>query len=125
MEGENPKGTLLFQQFGRAMKGEPLQKWSKLTKNQRAFTLLAFEDIIYDLIDDIFGEDVYDDQLEFLCDKKMPSNIKSSERVGRIEVINPVLSSLAKDGKETTERELARKVVSRNIPESWRWEFTL
>ena len=32
IEGENPKGKLLFQHFARAAKGKPLQKLRKLTE---------------------------------------------------------------------------------------------
>ena len=84
---DNEKGKLLFQHFGRAMKGKPLRKWSKLTNNQHAFTLQAFNDTFSDLIDDLFGEDTYDDQLEYLCDENMPTSLKSSEWIDRIEVI--------------------------------------
>jgi hypothetical protein len=122
---DNEKGKLLFQHFGRAMKGEPLRKWSKLTKNQRVYTLLAFKEKFSDLIEDLFGEDVYDDQLEYLCDESMPTSMKSSEWIDRIKVINAALPSLTKGGKEMTERELVRKVVTANIPESWKRDFTL
>ena len=60
---EQEKGKLLFQHFRGAMNGEPLQKWSKLTKNQCVFALLAFKDKFHDLIHDLFGKYVYDDQL--------------------------------------------------------------
>jgi hypothetical protein len=39
--------------------------------------------------------------------------------------MNAALPSLAKDGQEMTERKLVRKVVIRNIPESWKRDFAL
>jgi hypothetical protein len=42
-------------------------------------TLLAFKEKRSDLIDDLFGEAVYDDQLEYLCGERMPTSMKLSE----------------------------------------------
>ena len=36
------KIKLMFQHFGRALKGEPLRKWTRLTNSQRTFTADAF-----------------------------------------------------------------------------------
>ena len=94
------------------MKGEPLRKWSKLTENQRVFTLLAFKDNCFDQIDDLFGEVGYDDQLEYLRDKSMTTSMKLSEWIDWIAVINAVLPSPTKDGQETTEHKLVKKVVT-------------
>ena len=78
-----------------------------------------------DPIDDLFGGDKYDAQLEYLCDKSIMTIMKSVVRIDRIEVINATIPSLAKDGQEMTERKLVRKVVIRNIPESSKQAFTL
>ena len=37
------KIKLMFQHFGRALKGEPLRKWTRLTNSQRTFTADAFK----------------------------------------------------------------------------------
>ena len=109
---DSKKGKLLFQHLGRVMKGEPLREWSKLTGNQRVFTLPAFKDKCSDLIDDLFGEVGYDDQLEYLRDKSMTTSMKLSEWIDWIAVINAVLPSPTKDGQETTEHKLVKKVVT-------------
>ena len=55
----------------------------------------------------------------------MPTSTKSLEWIDRIEVFSDALPSLTKDGKEMTKRELVKKVATRNIPESWKHDFTL
>ena len=41
-----------------------------------------FRDKLNELIDDICGEDLHNDQLEYICDKKIPASMKLLARLG-------------------------------------------
>ena len=55
------KKKLIFQHFGRALKGMPQRKWSKIIRNHHTFTLNAFRDKTQRLILEIFGDDAYEE----------------------------------------------------------------
>ncbi len=69
---DNSKGQLLFQHFGRSLKGEPLRKWNKIAKNNRTFTENSFKDKFFELVEECIGEDAYQDQLAYLEETEMP-----------------------------------------------------
>ena len=56
------KKKLIFQHFGRALKGMPQRKWAKIIKNHHIFTLSTFRDKAQRLIWEIFGDDAYKEQ---------------------------------------------------------------
>ena len=53
----NNKKKPIFQLFGRALKGVPQRKWTKIIINQLNFTLNAFRNKAQRLIWEIFGDD--------------------------------------------------------------------
>ena len=69
------KKRLIFQHFGRALKGIPQRKWSKIIKNHHTFTLNAFRDKAQHLILEIFDDDAYEEQYQYLCGTKMPRDM--------------------------------------------------
>jgi len=82
------KGKLLFQHFGRSLKGEPLRRWEKATKNLRTFTLATFKSSWNELVEEEFGEEAYDDQIEYLLGTRKPKEMTVTEWIDRLEVIN-------------------------------------
>ena len=80
-ESTPSKGKLLFQHFVRALKGERQRKWAKLVRTQRTFTVDAFQSKFHELVEEIFGEDVYEDMFDYLCDTKMPTDMNAADFV--------------------------------------------
>ena len=119
------KKKLIFQHFGRALKGMPQRKWSKIMKNHHTFTLNAFRDKAQRLISEIFGDDAYEEQYQYLCDTKMPRTMKVADYIDRVEVINERLSLLDKEAEKLSERETIRKIITPNIPKEWERDYLL
>ena len=90
-EGNNNaanKLKLIFQHFRRDLKGMPQRKWSKIIKNCHNYTLASFQEKPQRFIWEIFGDDTYEEQYQFLCETKMPRDMKVANYVDRVEVIN-------------------------------------
>lgn len=116
---QNAKAKLIFQNVGRALKGRPQRKWAKLMKNHHNFTSAAFRDKAQRFIWKVFGEDIYDDQYEFLCKTKMPAKIEATEWINWIEVINKRLPLIDKETEKMTKRKICRKLIPTDIPAAW------
>ena len=107
----NNKKRLIFQHFGRALKGLPQRKWTKIMRNHHNFTLVSFRDKAERLISDDLGEEAYEEQYQYLCETKMPRDMKV-----------PLIDRLA---DKLSERETIRKVISPNIPRAWERDYLL
>ena len=65
----------------------------------RAFSLQVFRDKYYNLVKEVLGEDVCDDQLEYLQGTEMPKGIVGNQWIDRIEVLVSGLVLLKKELK--------------------------
>ena len=61
------KAKLIFQHFGRALKGMPQCKWAKVIKNHHTYTLASFRQKAQLFFHEVFGDDIYEEQYQFLC----------------------------------------------------------
>ena len=119
------KAKLIFQHFGRALKGMPQRKWAKVIRNHHTYTLPSFRSKAQLFFHEIFGEDVYEEQYQFLCDTGMPKNMKAGDYIDRVEVILDRLPLLDKEADKMSDREAVRKIIAPNIPNDWRKDFIL
>ena len=119
------KKKLIFQHFGRALKGMPQRKWAKITKNHHNYTLVAFRDKAQRLIWEIFGDVTYEEQYQYLCETKKPRDMNVADWIDRVEVINERLSLLDREEEKLGERETIRKVITPNIPKQWERDYIL
>ena len=68
------KEKLYYQNFGRAMKGEPSKKWEGLIESIRTKTADNFKTKVVELVEEIMGKDVYKDQMKYSVDTPQPAN---------------------------------------------------
>ena len=119
------KEKLYYQNFGRALKGEPSKKWEGLIQTIRT-TVDNFKTKVVELVEEIMGEDVYKDQLKYLVDTPQPANFMTTEWCDRVAVINAGLVWLLKKGaKPMTEEEVIKKVISVNLKPELMRDFIL
>ena len=116
---------LIFQHFGRALKGMPQRKWAKIIKNHHNFTLVSFRDKAERLILEDLGEEAYEEQYQYLCETKMPRDMKVQDWIDRLEVINERLPLIDRSADKLSERETIRKVITPNIPREWERDYLL
>ena len=109
----------------RALEGEPLQQWNKVTKNNRAFTKEAFQNKLYDLVEELLDEDVYDDQLKYLQETEKPKAISASEWMDRIEVLASASQLIKKGATEMDEETIIKKVITKNLPSDYAKDFIM
>ena len=127
-DGNNDADTkkkLIFQHFGRALKGMPQRKWAKIIKNHHNYTLNSFRDKAERLISEGLGEEAYEEQYQYLCETKKPRDMKVSDWIDRLEVINERLPLIDRSADKLSERETIRKVISPNIPRAWERDYLL
>ena len=79
----------------------------------------AFRDKAQCLIWEIFGDDAYKEQYQYLCDTKMPRDMKVADWIDRVEIINEHLSLLDKESEKPSKGETIRKIITSNIPKKW------
>ncbi len=82
------KEKLYYQNFGRALKGEPCKKWENLIKSVRIKSFKNFKSKVIELIEEIMGKDVHKDQIKYLMDTPQPANLSTTEWCNRVAVIN-------------------------------------
>ena len=85
----------------------------------------AFRDKTQRLIWEIFGDDAYEEQYQYLCDTKMPHDMKVVDWIDWVEVINKHLSLLDKEPEKLSERETIHKIITPNIPKEWERDYLL
>jgi len=119
------KEKLYYQNFGRALKGEPSKKWEGLIESIRTKTVDNFKSKVVELVEEIIGEDVYKDQLKYLMDTPQPTNFTTAEWCDRVAVINAGLVWLKKGVKAMTEEEVVEKVISVNLKPELMRDFIL
>ena len=119
------KEKLYYQNFGRALKGEPSKKWEGLIQTIRTKTVDNFKTKVVELVEEIMGEDVYKDQLKYLVDTPQPANFTTAEWCDRVAVINAGLIWLKKGAKAMTEEEVIEKVISVNLKPDLMRDFIL
>jgi hypothetical protein len=119
------KEKLYYQNFGRALKGEPSKKWEGLIASIRTETVDNFKSKVVELVEEIMGEDVYKDQLKYLMDTPQPTNFTTAEWCDRVAVINAGLVWLKKGVKAMTEEEVVEKVISVNLKPELMRDFIL
>ena len=61
----NVKVKLIFQHFGRVLKGMPRRKRAKLMRNHHNWMSAAFRDKAQRFIWEVFGDDVYEEQYKY------------------------------------------------------------
>ncbi len=93
------KEKLYYQNFGRALKGEPSKKWENLIESVRIKSFENFKSKVIELIEEIMGEDVHKDQTKYLVDTPQPANLSTTEWCDRVAVINAGLIYLKKGAK--------------------------
>jgi hypothetical protein len=91
---EEGKEKLYYQNFGRALKGEPSKKWEGLIETVPNKTFDKFKNKVIELVEKIMGEDVHKDQIKYLTDTPQPTNLTTIEWCDRIAVINSSLVCL-------------------------------
>jgi hypothetical protein len=109
------KEQLYYQNFGRALKGEPSKRWESLNDSVRTKTFDNFKKTVNELIKEIMGEDVYKDQVKYLVDTPQPTNLSTTEWCGRVAVINVGLIWLKKGSKAMPEEDRVKKVITGNL----------
>ena len=114
-----------YQNFGRAMKGEPSKKWEGLIESIRTKTADNFKTKVVELVEEIMGEDVYKDQMKYLVDTPQPANFTTTEWCDRVAVINAGLVWLKKGAKPMSDKEVIEKVISVNLKPDLMRDFIL
>ena len=109
------KEKLYYQNFGRALKGEPSKKWESLIDAVRNKTFENFKAKVIELVEEIMGEDVYKDQIKYLVDTPQPTNLSTTEWCDRVAVINAGLIYLKKGAKMLSEEDIIEKVITMNL----------
>ncbi len=109
------KEKLYYQNFGRALKGEPSKKWEGLIKSVQNKTFKNFKTKVIELIEEIMGKDVYKDQIKYLVDTPQPTNLSTAEWCDRVAVINAGLIYLKKGAKMMSEEDIIEKVITVNL----------
>ena len=64
-EDADKKKRLIFQHFGRALKGLPQRKWAKRIKNCHTYTLNSFRDKGERLFSEVLGQEAYKEQYQY------------------------------------------------------------
>ena len=90
-ENQNPKTQLRLQHFGRALKGMHQRKWAKLATNQHNYSRTDFRDKAQKFVNKVFGEDVFDDQKDYLLTMKC---LKTWEPPIGLTVLKQVMTAL-------------------------------
>jgi hypothetical protein len=116
---------LYYQNFGRAMKGEPSKKWEGLIESIRTKTADNFKTKVVELVEEITGEDAYKDQMKYLVDTPQPANFTTAEWCDRVAVINAELVWLKKGAKPMSEEEVIKKVILENLKPDLMRDFIL
>ena len=119
------KEKLYYQNFGRALKGEPSKKWEGLIETIRTKTVDNFKTKVIELVEEIMGDDIYKDQLKYLVDTPQPANITTAEWCDRVAVMNAGLIWLKKGAKAMSEEEVIEKVISVNLKPDLMRDFIL
>jgi len=114
-----------YQNFGRALKGEPSKKWEGLIETIRTKTVENFKTKVIELVEEIMGDDIYKDQLKYLVDTPQPANFTTAEWCDRVAVMNAGLIWLKKGAKAMTEEEVIEKVISVNLKPDLMRDFIL
>ena len=119
------KEKLYYQNFGRALKGEPSKKWEGLIETIRTKTVENFKTKVIELVEEIMGDDIYKDQLKYLVDTPQPANFTTAEWCDRVAVMNAGLIWLKKGAKAMSEEEVIEKVISVNLKPDLMRDFIL
>ncbi len=122
---EEEKEKLYYQNFGRALKGEPSKKWEGLIETVRNKTFDNFKNKVMELAEEITGEDVHKDQIKYLTDTPQSTNLTIMEWGDRIAVMKSSLVYLKKGGKAMTEEEVIERVISVNLKPNLMQDFIL
>mmetsp|Transcript_17529 Transcript_17529/g.31698 ORF Transcript_17529/g.31698 Transcript_17529/m.31698 type:complete len:161 (+) Transcript_17529:340-822(+) len=75
-----------------------------------------FKDKWFEVVEEEMGEDVHEDQLEYLFDTKKPEELTTTEWIDRMEVICTLTASLKKNTESISERTIINKMVKKNLP---------
>ncbi len=122
---ESGKEKLYYQNFGRALKGEPSKKWEGLIESVQNKTLDNLKNKVIELVKEIMGKDVHKGQIKYLVDTPQPTNLTTAEWCDRVAVINAGLVSLKKGAKAMTEEEVIKKVITVNLKPELTRDFIL
>ena len=64
-----------------------------------------------------FHKDIYEEQYQYLCDRKKFSNMKSVDWIDRMEVINKYFTLLEdKETDKLSKRKIVCRIIFNNIP---------
>ena len=109
------KEKLYYQNFGRALKGQPSKKWEGLLESVRAKTFDNFKSKVIELVEEIMGEDVHKDQIKYLTETPQPTNLATTKWCDRVAVINAGLVFLKKGAKLMSEEEVINTVITASL----------
>ncbi len=119
------KEKLYYQNFRRALKGQPSKKWEGLLESVRAMTFDNFKSNVIELVEKIMGEDVHKDQIKYLTETPQPTNLATTEWCDRVAVINAGLVFIKKGAKPMSEEEVIYKVITANLKPEFMRDFIL
>jgi hypothetical protein len=119
------KEKLYYQNFERALKGEPSKKWENLIKSVQIKSFKNFKSKVIELIEEIMDEDVHKDQIKYLVDTPQPANLSTTEWCDRVAVINAGLIYLKKGAKGMSEEDIIEKVITSNLKPEFMRDFIM
>ena len=95
------------------------RKWMKITKKHHIYTLNSFWDEAEQLLSEILDKEAYKEQYQYLCETAIARDMKASDWVNRLEVMNECLPLIIIMTDRLSEREPIRRVITPNIPKAW------
>lgn len=120
----NSKGKLMWQHLPRALRGTTLKVWNTSVKTNRTYTLAKFKEHAAALIEEKYGESVYQDQIDYIENARQPRDMSSTEYVDRLAVINMYLPYFEANAEEKKETDLI-KIITKNIKSSIAKDFIM
>ncbi len=124
-DAANTKAKLLYQHMGRSLGGNALRTWNRIAKNVRNPTINSFMNHWHELVGEIIGDEVYDDQLEYMKDTTIPKKMDMMDALNRLMVMNESLPMLEKGGESLTEQQLISDIIAKKLPIQYRKDFLL
>ena len=87
---------------------------------------IIWEDNLDELVERLIGEEVYDQQRDYMLEIKKPRDVSVKQWLTRLKTINTYLPFLSNGGKGTSfsEAELV-KMITKNMPRHWKTPFRL
>ena len=113
----------VYDMFQNCLGGDALDTWFDIVIDEER---VNWQDYVEELIERLMGEEVYENQIDYIMESKKPREMNVRKWILRLKTMNTYLPFLKHggNGNKFSEEELV-KIVAKGIPQSWKTQFRL